>query len=103
MKKIYQITLFLLFHYTAFTQTISSNAPLCGNQNLTLELTTTGGSTTYAWKGPNVFVSTLQKPTLKNVNWKNRDVYTVTIDNKTTLTTNVNTGILISPNQAPTN
>jgi hypothetical protein len=59
MKKIYQITLFLLFHYTAFAQTISSNASLCGNQNLTLELTATGGST-YAWTGPNGFVSTLQ-------------------------------------------
>ena len=89
MKKIYQITLCLLLSYTAFSQTISSNAPLCGNQNLTLELAATGGST-YAWKGPNGFASTQQKPTLKNVNWKNRGVYTVLVDNKTTLTTDVN-------------
>jgi hypothetical protein len=60
--------------YTTFSQTISSNAPLCGNANLTLELTATGG-TTYAWKGPNSFTSTQQKPNIKNVNWKNRGVY----------------------------
>ena len=89
MKKIYHITLCLLLSYTAFSQTISSNAPLCGNQNLTLELAATGGST-YAWKGPNGFASTQQKPTIKNVNWKNRGVYTVLVDNKTTLTTDVN-------------
>jgi hypothetical protein len=59
MKKIYPIILFLLFHYTTFSQTISSNAPLCGNQNLTLELSATGG-TAYAWKGPNGFTSTQQ-------------------------------------------
>ena len=79
----------MLLSYTAFSQTISSNAPFCGNQNLTLELAATGGST-YAWKGPNGFASTQQKPTLKNVNWKNRGVYTVLVDNKTTLTTDVN-------------
>ena len=84
MKKIYQITLCLLLSYTAFSQTISSNAPLCGNQNLTLELVATGGST-YAWKGPNGFSSTQQKPTLKNANWKNRGVYTVLVDNKYSL------------------
>jgi hypothetical protein len=89
MKKIYPIILFLLFHYTTFSQTISSNAPLCGNQNLTLELSATGG-TAYAWKGPNGFTSSQQKPRIQNVNWKNRGVYTVTIDNKTTLTTDVN-------------
>ena len=89
MKKIYHITLCLLLSYTVFPQTISSNAPLCGNQNLTLELAATGGST-YAWKGPNGFTSTQQKPTLKNVNWKNRGVYTVLVDNKTTLTTDIN-------------
>ena len=62
---------------------------MCGNANLTLELSATGGST-YAWTGPNGFTSTLQKPTIKNVNWKNRGVYTVIIDGKTTLTTDVN-------------
>nr|MCU0471103.1 hypothetical protein [Arcicella sp.] len=90
MKTLYvTISLCLLISYTTFSQTISSNAPLCGNQNLTLELSATGG-TAYAWKGPNGFTSTQQKPNIKNVNWKNRGVYTVTIDNKTTLTTDVN-------------
>jgi hypothetical protein len=62
MKKIYKLLLFcLLSSSTAtFSQTISSNAPLCGNQNLTLELSATGG-TAYAWKGPNGFASTQQK------------------------------------------
>ncbi|MDZ7896508.1 MAG: hypothetical protein U5N85_00555 [Arcicella sp.] len=91
MKKNYQFLLFCLsLSYTAtFSQTISSNAPLCGNQNLTLELSATGG-TAYAWTGPNGFTSTQQKSNIKNVNWKNRGVYIVTIDNKTTLTTDVN-------------
>ncbi len=90
MKKLYAIIAFcLLISYTPFSQTISSNAPLCGNANLTLELSATGG-TSYAWKGPNSFTSTQQKPNIKNVNWKNRGVYTVIVDNKTTLTTDVN-------------
>ncbi len=90
MKKIYPIIVFfLLLGYATFSQTISSNAPLCGNANLTLELSATGG-TTYTWTGPNGFTSTLQKPSIKNVNWKNRGIYTVIIDGKTTLTTDVN-------------
>jgi hypothetical protein len=90
MKKLYAIITFCLFcGYPLFSQTISSNAPLCGNANLTLELSATGGST-YAWTGPNGFTSTLQYPTIKNINWKNRGVYTVIIDGKTTLTTDVN-------------
>jgi Secretion system C-terminal sorting domain len=90
MKLLYAIIAFcLLISYTTFSQSISSNAPLCGNANLTLELTATGG-TTYAWKGPNNFTSTQQKPSIKNVNYRNRGVYTVTIDNKTTLTADVN-------------
>jgi Secretion system C-terminal sorting domain len=91
MKKIYQFLLFCLSSSSTatFSQTISSNAPLCGNQNLTLDLSATGG-TAYAWKGPNGFASTQQKPSIKNVNWKNRGIYTVTIDNKTSLTTDVN-------------
>jgi hypothetical protein len=90
MKLLYSIIAFcLLISYTTFSQSISSNAPLCGNANLTLELTATGGST-YAWKGPNSFTSTQQKPSIKNANYRNRGVYTVMIDNKTTLTTDVN-------------
>ena len=90
MKLLYAFIAFcLLISYTPFSQSISSNAPLCGNANLTLELTATGG-TTYAWKGPNSFTSTQQKPSIKNVNYRNRGVYTVTIDNKTVLTTDVN-------------
>jgi len=83
MKLIYAIiACCLIIIHSPFSQTISSNAPLCGNANLTLELTATGG-TTYAWKGPNSFTSTQQKPNIKNVNWKNRGVYTVIVDNKT--------------------
>ena len=90
MKTLYAIiACCLLISYTTFSQSISSNAPLCGNANLTLELTATGG-TTYSWKGPNSFTSTQQKPSIKNVNYRNRGVYTVTIDNKTTLATDVN-------------
>jgi hypothetical protein len=79
MKLLYTFIAFcLLISYTPFSQTISSNAPLCGNANLTLELTSTGG-TTYAWKGPNSFTSTQQKPSIKNVKYRNRGVYTVTV------------------------
>lgn len=55
----------------------------------TVKLKAIGGST-YAWKGPNNFVSTQQNPILKNVNYRNRGIYTVTIDNTATFTTEVN-------------
>ena len=75
MKLLYSIIAFCsLISYTPFSQTISSNAPLCGNANLTLELTATGG-TTCSWKGPNSFTSTQQKPNIKSVSQRNRGVY----------------------------
>ena len=65
MKLLYAIIAFcLLISYTPFSQSISSNAPLCGNANLTLELTATGG-TSYAWKEPNSFTSTQQNQASK--------------------------------------
>lgn len=56
--------------------TASANTPLCSGQ--TLNLSTAGGST-YSWSGPNGFTSSLQNPTLPNVNSSNAGTYSVVI------------------------
>ena len=44
------------------TPTITSNTPLCAEDNL--QLGTTATSVTYAWTGPDGFASTTQNPTI---------------------------------------
>lgn len=78
---------------------VGSNSPLCSG--LTLNLTSTGGST-YAWTGPNSFASTAQNPSILNATTSNSGVYSVTITNingcTATATTSVTVFTLPNPN-----
>ena len=90
MKSLYTIIVcFLLLPYTTFSKPFLTMLLCVATKTWRSTFSATGDSA-YTWKGLNGFVYIQQKTNIKNVNWKNRGVYTVTIDNKTTLTTNVN-------------
>jgi hypothetical protein len=61
------------------TPAASSNAPICSGTTLTLNaLTTTTGTATYTWSGPNGFSSTQQNPTVANAAIAASGTYNVT-------------------------
>ncbi len=57
---------------------ISSNAPLCASQNLSLS---GSGGVTYSWSGPNNFASVAASPLLNGVSSTMSGVYTLTVTN----------------------
>ena len=57
---------------------ITSNSPVCLYSNIALH-TTQMSEATYFWTGPNGFTSTLQNPTINNVNKLSAGSYSVTV------------------------
>jgi len=86
--------------------TISSNSPVCANNPLTL-VSNGGQFSSYAWAGPNGFVSTLRNPSVSSAQSLNAGVYTVTITDPgcgaTSLTTTVVVGASVSTVSATSN
>lgn len=80
------------------TGMVASNSPVCINSNI--QLTATGG-TTYAWTGPNGFISNLQNPTIPNSTVANAGTYTCQITGSGacdgSFTVNVVVGDTVSP------
>ncbi|HRP00607.1 MAG TPA: hypothetical protein PLN54_14335, partial [Flavobacteriales bacterium] len=61
---------------------VTSNAPTCSGQTLTLNVTATGqGPLTYAWSGPNGFTSTVASPSITGVTTAASGNYTVVVTN----------------------
>ena len=59
--------------------TVTSNGPVCSGATLTLNAsTTTVGTATYNWTGPNGFTSSLQNPTIPAVTTAASGTYSVT-------------------------
>lgn len=56
----------------------SSNSPVCAGGTLLLNATGTQGAT-YAWNGPNGFVSNLQNPSIAQITTNGAGQYTVTV------------------------
>ncbi len=76
---------------------INSNSPVCvGNA---LNLTGTGGAT-YAWTGPNSFVSGQQNPTISNVTLAEAGVYTLLVSSGS-CTASTTATIVINPLPIP--
>jgi large repetitive protein len=76
------------------TPTIITNAPICSGNTLTLEASTTSvGTVTYSWIGPNTFTSNIANPSITNVTTAASGIYNVsaTINGCTSLsgTTNI--------------
>jgi len=70
-------TQFFVNNDTTPTPTASNNGPLCIGGNLNLTASTVSGAT-YNWTGPNGYTSTVQNPTINNVNTSNNGDYSVT-------------------------
>jgi hypothetical protein len=56
--------------------TVGSNSPVCGGGSLNLTASTIAGAS-YAWTGPNGFISSLQNPSIQNVSNSATGVYSV--------------------------
>lgn len=88
----------------------SPNASICAGTNVTLQVTPAGGGApyTYAWTGPNSFVSSTQNPTLTGVTALEDGVYTVIVSDNcgstststVTLTVNPLPVMAVNPNTA---
>jgi large repetitive protein len=72
-------TVDVIINATPVQPTASSNAPICegGTLNLTSN-TTSGGTISYSWTGPNGFTSIQQNPSIPNVTSSYTGAYTVT-------------------------
>lgn len=82
------------------TPTIGSNSPICSNGTLNLtSSTTTTGSITYSWTGPNGFTSSLQNPSISSTTTAANGIYTVTatLNNCISLPATTSVVINISP------
>ncbi|MFN0200044.1 MAG: gliding motility-associated C-terminal domain-containing protein, partial [Bacteroidia bacterium] len=79
------------------TPAANSNSPLCiGN---TLNLSASGG-TSYAWAGPNGFVSNVQNPSVNNVSLADAGIYTVTVTNANNCSSVATTNVVINSSLA---
>jgi Secretion system C-terminal sorting domain len=56
---------------------VANNSPLCTGSTLNLSATTTVAAT-FAWAGPNNFISAQQNPTINNISSLNAGTYTLT-------------------------
>ncbi|WP_341226696.1 T9SS type A sorting domain-containing protein [uncultured Arcticibacterium sp.] len=90
MRTLLLSALFLLCQIS-FSQSISSNSPICNSGADTLKLAASGGSS-YLWIGPNGFFSNDQNPIIPNVSKDNQGIYKVVIDGGLSFTTFVEIG-----------
>jgi len=64
--------------FPSFTATVGYNGPICVGSVLTLTTTPVTGAS-YAWAGPNGFVSSVQNPTISNAQTNRSGVYSLTL------------------------
>jgi large repetitive protein len=76
--------------------TAGSNSPICAG--LSLNLTSSGGYTTYAWNGPNSFGSSVQNPTQTNATTAMSGNYTVVVTDANNCTASAVTAVTVNPN-----
>jgi hypothetical protein len=75
----------------------SNTGPYCPGSTIQLNATGTG---TYAWQGPNTFISTLQNPTIASAAAIHDGVYTVTVTNGNCSSTSTTTVQVSNSNMA---
>ncbi len=81
---------------TSPTGTASANTPLCSGK--TLSLTTTAGTGfSYSWTGPNAFTSSIQNPTIANIQMLDAGVYTVVTTASTSCTQTNTISVVVNP------
>jgi len=69
-------TVNIVVNNTPTVSTLTSNAPICAGQTLSLTANA-GGGATYSWTGPNSFTSTTQNPTIVGTTTLASGVYSV--------------------------
>jgi len=73
--------------------------PICVGK--TLSLTSTGG-TSYAWSGPAGYTSSLQNPSIANIQLTQAGIYTVTVTNDNGCTDIASVNVVVNPLPVPT-
>jgi gliding motility-associated-like protein len=73
-----------------------SNSPVCVGQTLNLTASSTAGGT-YSWTGPNAFTSSLQNPTITNVQLVNSGTYQVTVTLNGCVSTAGTVTVIVNP------
>lgn len=94
---IYTSTISLVEPPVPATPVISSNSPLCVGAILNLSSTATTAGASYTWTGPNGFTSSLQNPTITNVQTTHAGVYTLIVSLNNCNATPVSTTVVIYP------
>ena len=79
------------------TVVISSNSPLCENDDL--QLTLLSNAQLFAWSGPNGFSSNLQNPQISNIQLVNSGTYAVVVTDANQCSNSANTNVIV--NQRP--
>ncbi len=86
-------------HTDPLVVTASNNSPVCQESGIALGLSSTGGASpfTYAWSGPNGFISTDQNPVLSNASLAMTGIYTVTVTDALGQTATISTTVIVNP------
>jgi len=78
------------------TPTAGSNSPQCAGS--TINLTSSGGGTSYSWSGPNSFSSTGQNASITNASTAATGTYTITVTNAAGCTATASTSVTVNAN-----
>lgn len=76
--------------------TVSNNSPVCSGATLNLQASNITGAT-YLWTGPNGYTSTLQNPSISNVNQTNEGNYSVVAKVSGCSSPTVNISAVVNP------
>ena len=87
----------VVVNQTPVQPTATSNSPVCSGSTLTLNTSTTTSGVSYAWTGPNSFISALQSPSISNVTAAAGGSYSVTATLGTCTSTAGNVTVTIKP------
>ncbi|MBK7851539.1 MAG: T9SS type A sorting domain-containing protein [Bacteroidetes bacterium] len=77
--------------------TVESNSPVCSGQSINLSA---NGGSSYAWNGPNGFISNDPNPVINNATLSNSGTYSIEVLN-TTGCGNITTSISVNVNPSP--
>lgn len=91
-----QANVTVVVNATPAAPTLGSNSPVCEGSTLTLSSNTVSGAT-YAWTGPNSFVSSAQNPTIPSVTTAASGNYSLTITNSGCTSPQSTISVVVNP------
>lgn len=87
-------TIAIVQNITPPTPTVFNNGPICVGENMSLSA---NGGASYAWSGPNGFTSSLQNPTINDIDSMDAGVYSVTVTGTNGCTATGQTTVILNP------